>query len=117
MIVLDAKSGAVLQELPIGAEVDGVEFDPRLGLAFSANGDGTVTIVGSDPSGRYSVLETVATRRRARTLALDASTHRLYLPTASFAPPPVPTETQPNPRGAMLADSFVILVLAPRSAH
>jgi len=113
MIVVDAASGKVVQELPIGDGVDGVEFDSRLGLAFSANGEGTLTVVKGDDAGRFSVAETVATQKRARTIALDSSTHRLYLPTASFGPAPAPSATQANPRAPMLPDSFVILVLAP----
>jgi DNA-binding beta-propeller fold protein YncE len=117
MIALDTKTGSVLQELPIGAGVDGVEFDAGPGLAFSANGDGTVTVVKSDEAGRYSVAETVATPKRARTIALDSTTHRLYLPTASFGTPPEATAAQPNPRAPMLPDSFVIVVLAPGASR
>jgi DNA-binding beta-propeller fold protein YncE len=113
MIVVDAGSGKVVQELAIGAEVDGAEFDSRLGLAFSSNGEGTLTVVKGDEAGRFSVVETVATQKRARTIALDSATHRIYLPTASFGPAPAPTSAQPNPRAPMLPDSFVILVLAP----
>jgi DNA-binding beta-propeller fold protein YncE len=115
MVVVDARDGRVMQELPIGAQVDGAEFDPGTGLAFSSNGDGTVTVVKGDEAGRYSVVETVATEKRARTIALDSTTHRLYLPTASFGAAPAPTPSQPNPRAAMVPESFVILVLAPKN--
>ena len=117
MIVLDARSGSVLQELPIGAGVDGAEFDSGLGLAFSSNGDGTVTVVKGDEAGRYAVAEIVATQKRARTLALDSSTHRIYLPTASFGPALAPTAAQPNPRAPMIPDTFVILVLGPGASR
>jgi DNA-binding beta-propeller fold protein YncE len=117
MIALDARTGSVLQELAIGAGVDGVEFDAGPGLVFSSNGDGTVTVVKADEAGRYSVAETVATQKRARTLALDSTTHRIYLPTASFGPAPAATAAQPNPRAPMIPDTFVILVLAPGASR
>ena len=117
MIALDARAGSVLQELAIGAGVDGAEFDSGPGLAFSSNGDGTVTVVKGDDAGRYSVVETVATQARARTLALDSATHRIYLPTASFGPAPAPTDAQPKPRAPMIPDTFVILVLAPGASR
>jgi DNA-binding beta-propeller fold protein YncE len=117
MIALDARTGSVLQELPIGAGVDGAEFDSGPGLAFSANGEGTVTVVKGDEAGRYEVVDTVATQARARTLALDPATHRIYLPTASFGPAPAPTAAQPNPRAPMIPDTFVILVLAPGASR
>ncbi len=113
MVVIDSKTGAVVGSLPIGASVDGVVFDPAYDVAISANGDGTATIVRKDRAGRYEVAGNVATQRSARTIALDSSTHRLYLPAASFMPAPAPTAEQPRPRPAMVEDSFVILVLAP----
>jgi DNA-binding beta-propeller fold protein YncE len=117
MIVVDANSGNVIKELPIGSEVDGAAFDPELNLAFSSNGDGTVTIVKSSESGQLAVADTVGTQKSARTIALDSTTHRLYLPAASFAPPPPPTPELPKPRAPMIPDSFVILVLAPKNPH
>lgn len=117
MIAIDARSGSVLQELPIGAGVDGAEFDSGAGLAFSSNGDGTVTVVKGDEAGRYAAVETIATQKRARTIALDSTTHRLYLPTASFGPAPAPTAAQPDPRAPMIPDTFVILVLAPGASR
>ncbi len=115
MIVMDGNHGNVIEELPIGAEVDGAEFDAELNLAFSSNGEGTVTIVRSPESGQVAVIDTVSTQKSARTIALDSTTHRIYLAAASFAPPPPPTPEQPKPRPAMIPGSFVILVLAPKN--
>jgi YVTN family beta-propeller protein len=117
MIVIDANSGSVVQELPIGAGVDGAAFDAGLNLAFSSNGEGTLTIVKSDESGRFAVADTVETQKSARTITLDSTTHRIYLPAASFTPPPQPTPEQPKPRPSMIPGSFVILVLAPKNPH
>jgi YVTN family beta-propeller protein len=115
MIVVDGSSGNVIAELPIGAEVDGAEFDATLDLAFSSNGDGTMTIVKSGEPGQITVTGTVTTQKSAKTIALDAITHRIYLPAASFAPPPPSTLEKPRPRPSMIPDSFVILVLAPKN--
>ena len=117
MIVVDANSGSVVQELPIGSSVDGAAFDAGLNLAFSSNGEGTLTVVKSDDSGRFAVADTVGTQKSARTIALDSTTHRIYLPAAAFTPPPQPTPEQPKPRPSMIPGSFVILVLAPKNPH
>lgn len=113
MVVVDAKGGEIIASLPIGASVDGVVFDPAKDLVFSSNGDGTVTIVSKGRSGRYEVLGNVETQKSARTIALESSTHRLYLPAASYAPAAAATAAEPRPRPSMIEDSFVILVLAP----
>ena len=104
MVISDPDAGKVVATLPIGGGADGVAFDPGPGLAFSSNGDGTVTVVG-EKAGKYVVIETVKTRRGARTITVDPSTHRLYLPTAELGPP------QGNSRPTALPGTFCVLVV------
>lgn len=111
MAVVDADNGRVITTIPIGAGVDGAAFDPAAGLAVSSNGEGTVTVVREDSPERFTVVGTVQTKRGARTIALDEATHRLYLPTAQFGPPPSPTADRPHPRPSILPGTFEILVL------
>ena len=49
----------------------------------------------------------------ARTLAVNITTHHIYLPTAEFNPPAPPTAENPHPRRSPKPDSFVILDIAP----
>ena len=110
MTVMDASSGKVVAELPIGAGPDAAAFDPETNLAFSSNGEGTLTVIHQDSADKYSVVENVPTQRGARTMALDPKTHNIFLATAQYGPPPAATAERPNPRPAMLPNSFVILV-------
>jgi len=110
MTVMDASSGKVVSDLPIGAGPDAAAFDPETNLAFSSNGEGTLTVVHQDSADKYSVVENVPTQRGARTMALDPKTHNIFLAAAQYGPPPAPTAERPNPRGAMVPNSFVILV-------
>src|SRR3989449_1290629 len=91
MAVVDADSGRVLTTLPIGSGVDAIAFDPGTALAFSSNGDGTLTVVREESPDKFTVVENVATQRGARTMALDEKTHNVYLVTAEFGPPREPT--------------------------
>ena len=111
MVVLDADAGRVLATLPTGKGTDGVEFDPGTGLAFSSNGEGTLTVIHEDGPDKFSVVGNVTTQRGARTMALDPATHRIYMAAASFGEPPAPTADRPHPRPPMIPGSFVILVL------
>lgn len=111
MVILDADSGRLITNLPIGKGVDGVAFDPGRRLAFSSNGEGTLTVVHEDSPSRFSLVGDAPTQARARTLALDPKTHRIYLPTATFGEPPAATAENPHPRPPMIPGSFVILVL------
>ena len=110
MAVVDADSGKVIATPPIGAGVDANAFDPATKLAFSANGEGTLTVVHEEAPGDFRVLESVETKRGARTMALDETTHLVYLVTAEFGPTPPPSNENPHPRPPVLPDSFVVLV-------
>ncbi len=113
MIILDSESGERVADLPIGNGVDGAAFDPGTQLAYSSNGaDGTLTVIREETPAKFTVVENVPTRRGARTIALDPRTHRIYLPTASFGPPPAPTEERPHPRPSIVPGSFVVLVVS-----
>jgi hypothetical protein len=110
MVVVDAKSGRVVATAPIGDGSDGTRFDAGTGLAFSSNGEGTLTVVHQEDPDHYTVAETVPTQRGARTLEVDPKTHQVYLATASFGPPPAATTDNPRPRPTIVPGSFVILV-------
>jgi DNA-binding beta-propeller fold protein YncE len=111
MAVVDANTGKLLATPAIGAGADAAAFDAELGLAFSSNGEGTLTVVRPEGPEGYAVLEQVPTKRGARTMALDPTTHRIYLPTAEYGPAPAATKENPRPRPAMLPGSFQVVVV------
>jgi YVTN family beta-propeller protein len=111
MAVVDTGSGKVVTTIPIGGGVDANAFDPGTQLAFSSNGEGTLTVAKEESPDKFTLLENVATAPRARTMALDEKTHRVFLATADFGTPPPATAEQPHPRPPVVPDSFTILVL------
>ncbi len=82
MAVMHADTGQVIATLPIGDHVDATAFDPDSRLVFNSNGEGTITVIHQDSPDKYSVAETVKTLPKAKTMALDPKTHRLFLSTA-----------------------------------
>ncbi len=80
MAVVNADDGRVITTLPIGDHVDATAFDPETRLIFNSNGEGTVTVVHQESPDKYVVVENVKTQPRAKTMALDLKTHRLFLP-------------------------------------
>jgi DNA-binding beta-propeller fold protein YncE len=82
MAVMNADTGQVITTLPIGDHVDATAFDPETRLIFNSNGEGTITVIHEDSPDKYSLVETVKTAPRAKTMALDPKTHRLFLSTA-----------------------------------
>ena len=91
MVMLDTETGKVVANVPIGAGTDGAAFDDTTQLVFASCGDGTTTIAKEETPDKLTVVQTLKTERGARTMAIDPKTHRIYLPTAQFQPPPSPS--------------------------
>ena len=109
MVVMDATNGKIIDKLAIGDGTDGAAFDPAYKLAFASNGEGTVTVVKEVSANEFKVLENVTTKKGARTIAIDETTHKLYLLTADFEPLPAGTTGRQRPK--MIPGTFQVLVL------
>jgi YVTN family beta-propeller protein len=109
MAVTDANDGRQVARVAIGEGPDGAGFDPQAQMAFSSNGkSGTLTVVHEDEPEHFRVVQTLATQRSARTMVIDQSTHRLYLPAADFEAQPKGSQKRP----AMVEGSFRVLAVS-----
>jgi hypothetical protein len=98
---------------PIGAGVDANAFDQQLQLAFSSNGEGTVTIAREESPEKLVVAQTLNTQASARTMALDPKTHRIYLAAATFQAADATTPAASHRRRATVPGTFKVLVYGP----
>lgn len=105
MVVLDANTGKALATLTIGKGTDAATFDPSMGLAFSSNRDGTLTIVEEKPEGQFRVAGNATTMEGAKTMALDTKSHNIFLATARYKPATGGARPTPEP------NSFTIVVV------
>ena len=104
--IVDADSGKVVANPAICEGPDAAAFDPASNYFFASCGDGNLTVIHEDSPDKYTVVETVPTKRTARTMGLDLKTHKIFLPSAEFDPP-APGER----RGKMKPGSFAIIVV------
>lgn len=111
MVIVDASNGKIITTLPIGDGCDGVAFDAKKKVAFSSNGEGTITAVKEGKAHSFSVFETIKTQKGARTITVNPSSGQLYLSTAEFGAKPEPTTENPKPRASLIPNSFVVLVV------
>ena len=111
MAVMNADNGKIVATLPIGQGVDATSFDADSQLAFSSNGEGTITVIREETPDKFTVVENVPTQRGARTMTVDQKTHRLFTITAEFGPTPAPTAERPRPRAPMVPGTFTLLML------
>jgi DNA-binding beta-propeller fold protein YncE len=109
MMVVDIENGNIVEQIPIGQRVDGVVFDPELKMAFSSNGEGTVTVVQEISANEFKVLQTLKTEPGARTIALDPNTHHIFVSTAQYGATPEATKENPHPRPSIVPGTFMIL--------
>ena len=109
-VVVDARSGKVVAQFPIGAGSDALGYDPSRKLIYTPGGGGrgragaalapgTVTIAHQDSPDKYTVVTTVTTMNGARTIAVDPATHRAYTFTPEYGPAPAPAAGTPPQSG------------------
>jgi hypothetical protein len=111
LAILNADDGSLLASLPIGKGADAIVYDPTLDLAFVSCGDGTVSVVRED-AGKFQVAQVIKTAPGARTMALDPTSHRLYLPVSDQGPLLPQTEELPS-RPAIVPETFRLLTVEP----
>ena len=105
LVVMSTEDGKIMTSLPIGAGVDATAFAD--GQAFASTRDGSLTVVG-EKDGNFEVEQVAKTLIGARTMGVDATTHRIYLPTAVFEEA-VPGAATSRPKAK--PDSFMVLVV------
>ncbi len=109
MVMMDSSNGKVVGTTPIGQGVDATWYDPDTRFAFCSNGEGNVTIAKEETPDKLTPVQTLATERGARTMALDPKSHKIYLAAAKYEAA-ADTPGQPRQRPRMVAGSFKILV-------
>jgi len=104
IVVMNATDGKIISILPMGEGCDGLIFigDDRNILA--SNGEGTLTVVHQDGPDDYKVIQTLSTRKSARTITFDETTRRIYLPSAEVS--------MDNGKRKVTPGSFRILVVS-----
>jgi DNA-binding beta-propeller fold protein YncE len=108
MMVVNSETGKVVATVAIGEDPDAAGFDPDTQLVFSSNGEsGDLTVIHEDSADKYTVVETVPTKKYARTMAIDYKTHNIFLPIAEFEPVAPKGEEEPP----MKPNTFGVLLV------
>jgi hypothetical protein len=112
-VVVDAKTGKVIANITNGDGVDALGWDAAQKLIYIPAGrDGNVTIVHQDSPDKYTVVATVQTITRAKTITVDPVTHNAYLFQPEFGPAPAGAPPGPGgrpPVGPIVAAWFFVI--------
>lgn len=118
MVIMSAQDEKILTTVPLAGGSDGAVFNQSTMEAFSAQGNGTMTIVKETGASSFEKEQDLQTMNGARTITLDSKTHHIFTMSAEFGPPPpAPPEGAPKGRGGrggrgpMLPDTFTILIV------
>jgi hypothetical protein len=106
LIMMSTNDGKIISDMPIGAGVDATKVDS--GQAFASCRDGSLAVASETSPGKFEIVQTVKTPTGARTMGVDPTTHRIYLPTAEFE------ELKPGATGRPVPKpgTFMIVVVA-----
>lgn len=111
LVILDSETGKLVKKMPIGDGCDGAVFDNTTNTIYTSNGEGNISVIHEKSANQFTALKNITTKKGARTLALDNSTHILYLPTADFDD----KEKDARGRPKIKEESFQVLVV--RTTH
>jgi DNA-binding beta-propeller fold protein YncE len=106
LLVIDYTNGAVTDRLPIGDGCDGIAFDDTYKYVFASCGAGILSVAQEDARGRCKIIDNIKTKKSARTIANDPSTHEVFLPAAEFG------KEIARQRPPVIPGTFQILVLS-----
>src|ERR1043166_9455008 len=111
MVVMDAATGKVINSFPIGRGVDYGGFDPQAKLIFFSCGEGVLSVFHEKSPDEYEDMGAVKTQARARTMAFDPKTKKIFLPTADVVEGP-PATAGGRPTRTIKPGTFVVLVVS-----
>ena len=111
MDVFNTATNAVIATLPIGEGTDAAAYDAVRHRAFSANADGTLTVI--DDTAAPHVLGVVKTQPGARTLAVDPASGDIYTVTGTVTKIVPATTPYGRPHFPFVPGSLKLLVYAP----
>lgn len=112
-LALDADTGRIVADLPIGRGIDGFVMDTARGRIVTSNGvDANLTVIGQDGPDRYRLLGSIGTRSNARMMTMDERNGTLLVVAADSTL--IERDGQDEPVERFHPDSFVVLEYAPR---
>jgi YVTN family beta-propeller protein len=115
LTVVNTDDGSVVATVPIGQGTDGAAFDPKRKLVFSANYDGTLSVIREQNPGSFVALGSIKTAITGKNMSIDPATGRLYVIVADVDPsaPVPPSQNGRMARRVLLPGTVKLLFLDP----
>lgn len=106
LVGMSASTGRITSTLPIGEGCDGVAFDPEYSYVFASCGEGSLYIAKENAGGDCQIIDSIPSKRSARTITIDRDNHEVFMPAADFE------KGVQGKRPPMVPGSFQVLVFS-----
>ena len=110
LVIFDADKAKIIDSIRIGDNPDGIIFDPVNKLIFTANGNGTISVISQISANDYALIDNIPTKKGSNSMTFDETTLSLYVPGADQETVPKTSPKQPTVT-RWIPSSFQVMVL------
>ena len=110
LVIFDAEKAKIIDSIRIGDNPDGIIFDPVNKLIFTANGNGSISVISQISANDYALIDNIATKKGSNTITFDETTLSLYVPGADQETVPK-TSPKQSTLTKWIPSSFQVMVL------
>lgn len=84
LVIVNSETGMIVKSLPLAKGCDGVVFDPKSKMIFASTYSGVLSTYLEKSKNDFVALADIKAEAGARTIAMDESTQKIYVPTAEY---------------------------------
>jgi YVTN family beta-propeller protein len=84
LLIFDLDAHQIISSIAIGGGPDAIAFDPGMHCLYIAGKSGILSVIQQESPDKYALIDSIHTHYGAHTLALDLTTHRVYVGYASL---------------------------------
>ena len=110
LVIFDAEKAKIIDSIRIGDNPDGIIFDPVNKLIFTANGNGSISVISQISADDYALIDNIPTKKGSNSMTFDETTLSLYVPGADQETVPK-TSPKQSTLTKWIPSSFQVMVL------
>lgn len=110
LVIFDATKAKIIDSIRIGDNPDGIIFDPVNKLIFTANGNGSISVISQISENDYALIDNIPTKKGSNSITFDETTLSLYVPGADQETVPK-TSPKQSSLTKWIPSSFQVMVL------
>jgi len=110
LVIFDADKAKIIDSIQISDNPNGIIFDPVNKLIFTANGNGSISVISQISANDYALIDNIITKKGSNSITFDETTLSLYVPGADQEIVPKTSPKQAT-QTRWIPSSFQVMVL------